>query len=152
MLFSQVPIPRGIVERNLNSGLEKVNFSHNVMKKWHNFDSAILIALELEESWCGEKLLAFARKSGGHVDELIIVDSLSSIVWLRHILFQQVPEFLKVLLFQDLTGLILKESSPCLLSDPMKQRIFFLLWLLEEEFWDCLVWGVLFLLKSFLLF
>ena len=69
------------------------------MKKWHDFDSSILIALEFEKSGCCEELLAFSWQPSGHVYELIIIDPLGAVVGLRDILLEKVPQLLEILLF-----------------------------------------------------
>ena len=88
ILFSRVTVTSSIVERYLDPCLEQIYLSDNIMEERHNFDSTILVALEFEESRCCEKLLAFSWQSCRNIDELIIVDSLCAIVWLRDILLE----------------------------------------------------------------
>ena len=88
----QIAITCTIVQTDLNSGLEQIYFSYHVMEEWYNFDSAILVTFEFEESWWCEELPAFWRQHTRHIDELIIIDPLSLIFRQANILFEQVPQ------------------------------------------------------------
>jgi hypothetical protein len=104
-----------VVQRDLNPSLEQVNFPDNIVEERHDFNSAELITFKFQKSACCEELSALWRQLRRHKHELIIVNSLCLVVRLRQVVFQQVPQLLKVLLLQDFRGLILQEARASLL-------------------------------------
>jgi hypothetical protein len=61
------------------------------MEEGDNLNTTELIALELEERAGAEKLATLGRKTRGHEHKLVVVDTFSSVIRLRQMLFQQIP-------------------------------------------------------------
>ena len=87
------------------------------MEERYDLDSAELITLKLQEGRRGEELAAFRRQTLRNEDELIVVDALCTVVWLRQMLLEQVPEVFQVFLLEDLTCFVLQKACTSLLSD-----------------------------------
>ena len=118
------------------------------MEEWYDFDAAALISLKLEEGGGREELLALSWQTRGNIDELIIIDSLSAVVGLRHILLAQVPQLLEVFLLEHFAGLVLQGPGPRFLPHSVEEGIFALLGLLEEELRNGSVRWIILLCKS----
>lgn len=121
------------------------------MEEWHNFNTAKLVSLEFQKSGCSEQLAAFSWKQCGDINELIVVDSFGLVVWLRQIIFKQVPQLFQIFFLQHFCGLVLQEPGARLLAYSEEQRIVSLR-LLVIKFWDLFKTRICTLLEFLFLF
>ena len=87
------------------------------MEERYDLDSAELITLKLQEGRRGEELAAFRGQTLRDEHELVVVDAFSTVVRLRQVLFEQVPEVFQVFLLEDLACFVLQKACTSLLSD-----------------------------------
>jgi len=59
VFFSQVTIPCSIIQRNMDSSLEKIVLSYDGVEERLHVDSAVFISIEFQESRCTEKVSEF---------------------------------------------------------------------------------------------
>lgn len=71
----------------MNPRLKQIDFAHDVVEKRDDFNTAKLIALELEEGGGSEELAALGWQQCRDVHELIVVDAFCLVVWLREVVF-----------------------------------------------------------------
>eukprot|EP00352_Strombidinopsis_acuminata_P004334 CAMPEP_0176395408 /NCGR_PEP_ID=MMETSP0126-20121128/43387_1 /TAXON_ID=141414 ORGANISM="Strombidinopsis acuminatum, Strain SPMC142" /NCGR_SAMPLE_ID=MMETSP0126 /ASSEMBLY_ACC=CAM_ASM_000229 /LENGTH=55 /DNA_ID=CAMNT_0017768273 /DNA_START=844 /DNA_END=1011 /DNA_ORIENTATION=+ len=51
-----------IIQRNLNTSLEEINFSDHIVEEGYDFDAAEFVSFELEEGRTAEELATLGRQ------------------------------------------------------------------------------------------
>lgn len=101
IIFSQIPVSISVVETDMDSCLEQIIFTDDGVEKWLHIDSAVLVPVEFQKSWCAEEVPKLEGELWGNSQEGIVVEALFVIVGWGKILSEELIELFQILFIQD---------------------------------------------------
>jgi hypothetical protein len=78
--FSEVAVACGVVETDVDAGLEEVVFADDGVEEALHVDASVLVSVELEEGGGAEEMSELEGEFGGDCEEGVVVQSFLVIV------------------------------------------------------------------------